>query len=155
MTEELKLTKYPDGNPKTLFGAVKPGTWYTPPGPLYLTSIVHLQGALKYGHFNWRDDPVSASTYVEAAIRHIMDWSSGLENAGDTRLHNLSHASACLNILMDAQLCGSLIDDRKKSKHEYNLEELLESLKPTVTAVKNKWTGFAEKQKQEKNNALG
>lgn len=156
MDPNLKLTKYPDGNPKTLFGSVKPGIWYVPPGPLFLTSLVHLQGALKYGHYNWRDDPVSASTYIDAAIRHILDWQSGIENASDTKLHNLSHASACLNIVMDAQLSKTLIDDRKKSDHGYNLEELLESLKPTVARIRNEWADFAEKmqaKKKEEENA--
>ncbi len=62
---------YADGNPKTAFGQVKPGTFYSPAIPTYLMGLVHLQGALKYGPFNWRDDPISASTYIEAIERHL------------------------------------------------------------------------------------
>lgn len=69
-------------------------------------------GAQKYGPANWRVDPVSASTYVNAALRHLFSWYDGERDATDSGCHHLGHAAACLAILLDAEAQGTLIDDR-------------------------------------------
>lgn len=102
----------PDSNPKTRFGMAKPPIGLIP-GP----AMVHMaeafrDGTQKYGPANWRIDPVSASTYVNAALRHLLSWHDGEEEASDSGVHHLGHAAACLAILMDAQAQGTLIDDR-------------------------------------------
>lgn len=137
---------YKDGNPKTQFGAVKPGVYYTPPIPLYEYSLAHMQGALKYGHFNWRDDPVSISTYADACKRHIDLFLEGQRDASDTGIHNLAHAMCCLSIIMDAEAHGTLIDDRKISAGDDGgiLESYMEATKERVTRIKKEWTGHAE-----------
>lgn len=141
---------YKDGNPKTQFGAVKPGLFYMPPMPLYETALAHMQGALKYGHYNWRDDPVSISTYADAAKRHIDLYLEGQKNASDTGIHNLAHANCCLNIIMDAEHHGTLIDDRKLTILYTNnntgeqFEAYMEETKARVTRIKKEWTGHAE-----------
>lgn len=147
---EFGMGIYKDGNPKTQFGAVKPGVYYTPPIPLYEYSLAHMQGALKYGHFNWRDDPVSISTYIDACKRHIDLYLEGQKNASDTGIHNLAHAMCCLSIVMDAEAYGTLIDDRKLTTlYENNnngqiLEAYMEETKTRVTQIKKDWTGHAE-----------
>lgn len=148
---------YKDGNPKTQFGAVKPGLHSVPPMPLYEYGLAHMQGALKYGHYNWRDDPVSVSTYTEAAKRHIDLFLEGQKNASDTGIHNLAHAMCCLSILMDAEFCNTLIDDRKKTilhgKSDFSpadaFDKWLDDNKERVTKIKKEWTGHAEKLKLE------
>lgn len=143
---------YKDGNPKTQFGAVKPGSFETPPIPLYEYSLAHTQGALKYGQYNWRDDPVSISTYVDACKRHIDLYVAGQKNASDTGIHNLAHAMCCLSIIIDAEAHHTLIDDRKLTiRHIDNqdnvsdiLEQYFEEGKKRVLAIKKEWTGHAE-----------
>lgn len=71
-----------------------------------------MDGAAKYGAYNWRDISVSAHTYVDAAKRHLDLWFEGQELASDSKVHHLGHALACCAILLDAQECGRLIDDR-------------------------------------------
>jgi hypothetical protein len=138
MQQKVKPTsRYPDGNPKTAFGMKKPPLWYVPFTALYKTALAHLHGALKYGHFNWREDPVSASVYINAALRHIADWKEGAEIASDSRVHHLAHACACLNIIMDAQQYGTLIDDRHPTDTDF--DQLFEELRPTIDYLYDTW----------------
>jgi hypothetical protein len=70
-------------------------------------------GAKKYGPANWREDPVSTSTYINAAYRHILAYFDGGEtSAEDSGVHHLGHAAACLGIILDAEEQGTLVDDR-------------------------------------------
>ena len=105
----------PDSNPKTRFGMAKPPLSLIP-----ATALVHMaegfrDGAAKYGPANWRKDPVSASTYLNAAYRHIAAWQDGEECDPVSGVHHLGHAADCLAILMDAQACATLLDDRPPS----------------------------------------
>lgn len=136
-----------DTNPKTAFGAVKPGTFNTPPVPLYEYSLAHYQGALKYGHYNWREDPVSTSTYINAARRHIDLYIEGQKEASDTGIHNLAHAMTCLSIVIDAEWYGTLLDDRSTFGAAQKMEEYFESKKELQLKIARDWTGHAEKLK--------
>lgn len=105
-------TPVKDTNPKTMYGKAKPAISLIP-----ATSLVHIadafrDGAAKYGPANWRNDPVSVTTYADAALRHLFAWFDGEETAEDSGVHHLAHAAACLCILMDAQEQHSLVDDR-------------------------------------------
>lgn len=152
---QLGEGKYPDGNPKTQFGIVKPGNWHTPTIPYYEYSMAHLQGALKYGAFNWRDDPISISTYIEAAERHINLFKDGQRNASDTGIHHLAHAICCFSIIIDAEYHHTLIDDRKTTiRHGaktdspgFITEDYLKEAEGRVKKIREEWTGFAERRK--------
>lgn len=139
-----------DSNPKTAFGAVKPGTFQTPLMPLYEYSLAHYQGALKYGHYNWREDPVSISTYINAARRHIDLYIEGQKEASDTGIHNLAHAMTCLSIVIDAEWYGTLLDDRAdiKVRAAEKMEEYFESKKELQLKIAKDWTGHAQKLKE-------
>jgi hypothetical protein len=102
----------PDGNPKTRFGIAKPPMSLIPGLARVLLADAFRDGAAKYGPANWRVDPVTTSTYMNAAERHIVSWQDGEENASDSGVHHLAHAAACLLILLDAQAAGTLQDDR-------------------------------------------
>ncbi len=101
-----------DTNPKTQYGLLKPGLENVPPIPLYMVGQAMRMGAEKYGPMNWRDDPISASTYFNAALRHLFEMWDGQDRDMDSLLPNLAMAAANLFILMDAQHQGTLIDDR-------------------------------------------
>jgi hypothetical protein len=77
-------------------------------------SCAMLDGDLKYGFRNWRQKDVVANIYIDAALRHLQQWSEGEEYAEDSGVHHLGHARACLGILLDAQANGNLIDNRAK-----------------------------------------
>jgi len=110
-TEDCELYQCP--NPKDLIGVTKvPSLSVIPSTALIELGRAMENGAKKYGHFNWREHPVKASIYVDAAIRHLMSWFDGEQNAEDSGVHHLGHAMACCGILLDAQFVGNLIDDR-------------------------------------------
>jgi hypothetical protein len=163
--EPLLTMKYPDGNPKTQFGVVKPRDTYTPPIPYLEYSLAHLQGALKYGPFNWRDDPVTMSTYLDAAISHINKFRAGQDRATDTDIHELGHAMTCLSIVIDAQAYGTITDDRWRPRdpeaHPWGnnpakvLDDYIEQNQSRVKAIKEKWTGFQERFKRGEINSNG
>lgn len=102
----------PDGNPKTRFGVAKPSVTLIPGPALIHCALAFRDGATKYGPANWRVDPVTASTYTDAAFRHLLDYWDGEDRASDSKVLHLAHAMACLAILIDAQEQGTLKDDR-------------------------------------------
>ena len=106
------MNSYPDDNPKTIFGLAKPALTDVPPAALFRVGQVMQVGAAKYGPMNWRDAPVTRSTYINAALRHIFsDW-DGQDLDEETHLDHLAHAAACLLLVLDAKLQGTLNDDR-------------------------------------------
>lgn len=83
------------------------------PSPaLIKMALALMDGAKKYGPYNWRKEGVSATTYISAAQRHIAAWLDGEEDAADSGAHHLGHALACLAIILDGQAVGNLVDDR-------------------------------------------
>jgi hypothetical protein len=121
-------------NPKDVLGVNKVSLSKLPPIAELHTCHALMNGADKYGPYNWRDKSVKASIYIDACRRHLNLWFEGEEFAPDSGAHHLGHAMACLAILIDAQEIGNLIDDRpitKSSKNAFSrtLERLNESIK--------------------------
>lgn len=104
---------YPDDNPKSLQGAKKYSLRYAPTTASIAMNQAFEDGARKYGAANWREKGVATSVYIDAALRHIAQYFDGGEQkATDSGVHNLGHAMACLAIIIDAEACGKLKDDR-------------------------------------------
>lgn len=101
-------------NPKRACGSKKPSPHFIPPVAIIEESIVMALGAAKYGAFNWQDKPVDASTYYDAALRHLMIWYAGEDLDDESRASHLAHVRACMAILIDSQASGIMIDDRPK-----------------------------------------
>jgi hypothetical protein len=78
------------------------------------TAWVHKLGAEKYGPWNWRETGVCASTYVNAILRHLNAWRDGESLDPESGITHLAHIACSANILMDAEVCGKLQDDRNK-----------------------------------------
>lgn len=108
------MTQQKDTNPKDALAGDKVPLDLVPMTAIALGALAHLDGATKYGRWNWRISGVRASIYLGALRRHIAAWENGEENASDGVPH-LGHALACLNILVDAQAVGKLTDDRPPS----------------------------------------
>jgi hypothetical protein len=106
------MSELKPSNPKDAVGATKLPLDLVPATAIAMASLAHLDGALKYGAWNWRDAGVRSSIYVAAAIRHIQKWNNGEECDADSGVHHLGHALACINILIDSLAVGNLTDDR-------------------------------------------
>ena len=101
-------------NPKDLIGMKKISFTKLPPVGLLHAARAMMDGARKYGPYNWREKPVQSDIYVDAAFRHLLLWFCRDENSDDAGVHHLGHVAACCMILMDAQANGSMADTRPK-----------------------------------------
>lgn len=99
-------------NPKDAVGASKTPAGLVPDTVMAEASMAFLEGALKYGRYNWRAAGVRASIYNDAMERHRAKWWNGEDRDPMTRVKHLANIIACAGILLDAELCGKLTDDR-------------------------------------------
>lgn len=99
-------------NPKARHGAAKPNLALIPAGAQLQIAPVFQLGAAKYGPYNWRKDAVEAECYVAACQRHLFSWLDGEDVDPESGELHLAHAAACLMILLDANACGKMIDNR-------------------------------------------
>ncbi len=107
-----KQPEAPSTNPKDIIGQTKPAISCVPPVALFHIGQAMADGKEKYGLMNWREHPVKASVYYDAALRHLMSWWDGEQRASDSNVHHLAHAAACMCILLDAESGGNLVDDK-------------------------------------------
>lgn len=114
-------------NPKSASGRLKPDLSLIPPAAAIHEARAFEEGAQKYGPFQWRESTVEARTYIAAALRHINAWVDGEELAPDSGQHHLGHARASLGILLDAQECGTLDDNRPPPGAAARLQQARES----------------------------
>lgn len=124
-------SKAAGANPKDLVAAQKVSFTKLPFVGVIHGAMAMMDGAAKYGPYNWRAKKVMASIYVDACMRHLAAWFEGQEHASDSGVHHLGHAIACCAILLDAQARGCLVDDRPvvdwDSKLDW-IENLLKTL---------------------------
>ena len=119
-------------NPKDLIGMKKVSITKLPAAGIIHGAHAMMNGAAKYGPYNWREKKVQASIYIDAAMRHLMDWFEGQEIASDSGVHHLGHALACCAILLDAQENDSLIDDRPICGNPDKADALFERLRKVI-----------------------
>jgi len=114
-------TQYND--PKGQAGSLKAPLGLVPPYAMEQTAWVHKFGAERYGPWNWRETGVCASTYVNAILRHLNAWRDGEDLDPESGITHLAHIACSANILMDAEYCGKLQDDRNKRPTNDETEE--------------------------------
>jgi Domain of unknown function (DUF5664) len=112
-------------NPKKAAGRAKPAMSFVPPSALLLEAVVMRLGASKYDPFNWQADPIDATTYYDAAMRHLMSWFTGEDNDPQSGVSHLAHVRACCGILIDSIESGILIDNRPRTTSAAALIERL------------------------------
>lgn len=122
-------------NPKDIIGSDKLPIHLWPTTATAFGSLALLDGALKYGRTNYRAVGVRASIYYDALNRHMNAWFEGQNDDNDSGLPHLSHALACIAILVDAQAAGKLNDDRVYSA---KYQEFAKSITPHVARLKAK-----------------
>jgi len=99
-------------NPKDIIGSTKLDMGLVPDTIDAEVALAYLEGALKYGRFNWRIAGVRASIYNAALRRHLKRWWNGENRDKVTRVKHLANLIACAGIVLDAELAGMLEDDR-------------------------------------------
>lgn len=119
-----------ESNPKDEIGSTKAPLDLVPVAGNYYAAEAMLEGALKYGKFNWRVAGVRASIYYAALLSHAAKWFNGQDRDPTTLVHELGAARACIDILIDAIECQTLNDDRPPPMPGGALENLRRS--PTV-----------------------
>lgn len=99
-------------NPKDVLAVSKLPLHLVPDTIEVYAALAFAEGASKYGAYNWRVAGVLASVYHSALKRHLACWHNGEESDPVTGVPHLASIIACAGILLDAQLCGKLTDDR-------------------------------------------
>lgn len=106
-------------NPKAVAGRQRfPQLSVVPSTSLAWLAEAHADGATKYGALNWRRDAHSMSSLIDAAIRHLLALKEGEDAAQDSLLPHAAHVMAGMSVLLDAQACGTLIDDRVEPRKD-------------------------------------
>lgn len=107
-------------NPKEAAGRAKCPLHLNPPTALRQMAEALQHGAHRggpkgegYGEWNWRAAGINATTYIAAAMRHLTAWQDGEDN-DSSGLSHIAHVMAGMAIVLDAQACGMMKDDRSK-----------------------------------------
>ena len=103
-----------DTNPKDRIGIRKAPLSVVPAQVLAELGVAMMEGALKYGAFNYRTAGVRSSVYYDATIRHIFSWWEGEDIDPDSGLSHVTKAIASLTVLRDAMINDMCTDDRPK-----------------------------------------
>ncbi|HEY6022243.1 MAG TPA: dATP/dGTP diphosphohydrolase domain-containing protein [Candidatus Paceibacterota bacterium] len=121
-------------NPKDIVGSDKLPVhlW---PTTATMMGCLGLMDGLKYGRSNYRVIGVRASIYFDALIRHVYAWFEGEERDPDSGLPHLSHALACLAIIVDANAAGKMTDDRMVAG---GYRDIITELTPHVARLREK-----------------
>ena len=116
-------------NPKDRVGSAKVDLSLFPGAALVQGSLALMEGANKYGAYNWRVEPVLVRTYAAAILRHIQDFLNGEDYDCDSGVLILGHILANAAILVDSMFVGTYVDDRPiKPKNAPELSALVSSL---------------------------
>ena len=99
-------------NPKDRVGSKKLPLDLVPSTVKTYAALAFLEGALKYGAYNWRVSGVRVSIYKAALERHLDKFWNGEWADPATGVPHLASVIACAGIILDADLAGKLTDDR-------------------------------------------
>lgn len=113
-------------NPKDVIGSTKVDLGLVPDSLVVNAATAFVEGATKYGRYNWRIAGVRASVYHAALRRHVAAWWNGEDCGTQTLVHHLDNAIACLAIIRDAELYGMLNDDRPPSPDRHAMSQLID-----------------------------
>jgi hypothetical protein len=101
-------------NPKHSLGIRKAPIHTLPMSVLSEVGLAFMEGGMKYGTHNYREDGVLASTYLDAVWRHLFQqwWDQGEDIDVESGLNHVTKAIASLCVLRDSMLFGNFTDDR-------------------------------------------
>lgn len=131
-----------DTNPKDAIGSRKWRTLcFVPSVVLFELGAALLEGAKKYGPFNWRTAGVRSSIYVDAAIGHILQYWEGEDIDPDSGLSHITKAIASLVVLRDSMIQENHVDDRPPSS---DLDAFRDRMQGTVDEIFERYSPKAE-----------
>ena len=99
-------------NPKQVYGDKKPPLQLIHSIALLHESAAMHAGKLKYDENNYIDADVEIMTYCGAIRRHLDQYMAGERVDAKEKVHHLGAIRACAGILLTAEACGTLIDNR-------------------------------------------
>ena len=123
-----------DTNPKDAIASNKLPLDLVPDTLSAYAALAFTEGAAKYGAYNWRVAGVRGSVYKAAAERHIKKYWNGEWADPVTGVPHLASAIACLGIILDANACDKLNDDRPPA---IPFSTLVDSMEADVRRVKD------------------
>jgi hypothetical protein len=127
-------------NPKDVIGQTKLPMGLVPDSMTAYASLAFLEGALKYGRYNWRAAGVRSSVYRDALDRHLSRWWNGEDVDPDTLVPHLASALACIAIILDADLSGKLTDDRPPRQED--LPKLISAMQGNIAHLKERFKDY-------------
>lgn len=125
-------------NPKDAIGGTKLPLDLVPGSVEAYAALAFLEGALKYGKFNWRISGVKASVYIAAIKRHLKKFENGQDVDPKTLVHHLGSIMACCGIILDAMHVGKLVDDRAP---RHPTDEVIDGMVPVIAHLKQMFAG--------------
>lgn len=131
----VSLSRSKPTNPKDSIGVSKLNLDLVPDTLEAYAALAFIEGASKYGSYNWRSAGVRASIYHAAAKRHLKKWWNGEWADKQTSVPHLSSVLACIGIILDAKVAGKLTDDRPPALDMDNLITQLEEIASKVKAL--------------------
>ena len=134
-------------NPKDAVGVKKAYTSVVPQPVIYELGLAMLEGALKYGRHNYRVDGVRASTYFDAANRHLDSWWEGEDIDPDSGISHITKAIACLAVVRDSMLLGNWVDDRPPPHETGWMNEMNEKAEALLDKYPEPKEAFTNKDK--------
>lgn len=99
-------------NPKDRIGSTKLPLDLVPSTVKTYAALAFLEGALKYGAYNWRVSGVRISIYKAALERHLDKFWNGEWADPKTNVPHLASVIACAGIILDANVASKVYDDR-------------------------------------------
>jgi hypothetical protein len=127
-------------NPKDQIAVTKLPLHLVPSTLEIFAALAFAEGAAKYGAYNWRVAGVRASVYKSALDRHLKKWWNGEWADRKTGVPHLASAIACLAIILDAGVCGTLTDDRPPAAP---VSDLIDGLEADVRRLLDLFAGHA------------
>lgn len=99
-------------NPKNVAAAARVKIGYLPPAGIIHGAHACMDGAGRYGPYNWRETKIALMEYISAAQRHLIRFQEGEPLDPKSMCHHLGHVIATCAIMLDAIELGFYIDDR-------------------------------------------
>lgn len=115
---DLRWTKQNEikpSNPKDIVGIRKAPMSTVSAAVMAEIGVAMLEGAAKYGRYNYRAVGVRASIYYDATLRHLFSWWEGEDLDPDSGMSHITKAITSLVVLRDAMIQNKVTDDRAPS----------------------------------------
>ena len=138
------MAEFKDTNPKDAVGTKKIPYSLIPGNVLGELALAFLEGARKYGAYNWRVAGVRSSVYTDALKRHIESYINGEFIDSESGLCHIIKAMACLVILRDSQLAGNWVDDRPPAIKSGWVQELNKKAEEIIDRYPNAKEPYTE-----------